>query len=110
MFIVTNVGLVFQAVLMAESVTGSGHAKGDNQLKKPRRYKADNEHVLRKRLPPRLPRRSNDIYITNKSNYQVSIHSTSTNITFIYKILTSINIEKEFTAMELSYSVISHLI
>lgn len=59
---------------MANSESRGGHPKGDNQLKKPQRYKSDSEHVIRKRLPPRLPRRNNDIYITNKSNYQVSIH------------------------------------
>ncbi|KDR22132.1 ribonuclease P protein subunit p20 [Zootermopsis nevadensis] len=55
---------------MANSESRGGHPKGDNQLKKPQRYKSDSEHVIRKRLPPRLPRRNNDIYITNKSNYQ----------------------------------------
>lgn len=43
------------------------------RVNKRQRYKPDCDHVLRKRLPPRLPRRSNDIYITNKSNYQVCI-------------------------------------
>jgi hypothetical protein len=41
------------------------------RVDKRQRYKSDGDHVIRKRLPPRLPRRSNDIYITNKSNYQV---------------------------------------
>jgi len=43
------------------------------RVNKRQRYKSDCDHVLRKRLPPRLPRRSNDIYITNKSNYQVCV-------------------------------------
>ncbi|XP_047121523.1 ribonuclease P protein subunit p20-like isoform X2 [Schistocerca piceifrons] len=40
------------------------------QWKKRERPKLNNDHVLRKRLPPRLPRRKQDIYITNKSNYK----------------------------------------
>lgn len=46
--------------------------KSDKQDKR-KKYKCDSDYVLRKRLPPRLPRRNNDIYITNKSNYQVCI-------------------------------------
>ena len=47
------------------------------RVNKRQRYKSDCDHVLRKRLPPRLPRRSNDIYITNKSNYQVCVYVIS---------------------------------
>ncbi|KAJ4442700.1 hypothetical protein ANN_04289 [Periplaneta americana] len=55
---------------MAESEARSNHNKGDILQRKRHRYKSDSEHVLKKRLPPRLPRRNNDVYITNKSNYQ----------------------------------------
>lgn len=54
---------------MADEEERSGRVKGE-KLNKRQRYKSDCDHVLRKRLPPRLPRRSNDIYVTNKSNYQ----------------------------------------
>lgn len=40
------------------------------QWKKRDVSKSKHDHVLRKRLPPRLPRRKQDIYITNKSNYK----------------------------------------
>lgn len=30
------------------------------------------EHVIRKRLPPRLPRSDKDIYVTNKTNFKVT--------------------------------------
>ncbi|PNF43332.1 Ribonuclease P protein subunit p20, partial [Cryptotermes secundus] len=43
--------------------------RSDKQDKR-KKYKCDSDYALRKRLPPRLPRRNNDIYITNKSNYQ----------------------------------------
>jgi hypothetical protein len=61
---------------MADAEERSGRIKGD-KLNKRQRYNSDCDHVLRKRLPPRLPRRSNDIYITNKSNYQVCIYVIS---------------------------------
>nr|CAD7411158.1 unnamed protein product [Timema cristinae] len=46
--------------------------KLENKVKKRERFKSDPDHVIRKRLPPRLPRRINDIYVTNKTNHQVS--------------------------------------
>ncbi|KAJ9599160.1 hypothetical protein L9F63_010337 [Diploptera punctata] len=55
---------------MADSGNRSEQVKSDNQVKKRPRYKSDSDHILKKRLPPRLPRRNNDIYITNKSNFQ----------------------------------------
>jgi hypothetical protein len=60
---------------MADAKGQSGRGRG-NQQQKRQRYRSDSEHVVRKRLPPRLPRRNNDIYITNKSNYQVCICMT----------------------------------
>jgi hypothetical protein len=61
---------------MADEEERSGRVKGE-KLNKRQRYKSDCDHVLRKRLPPRLPRRSNDIYVTNKSNYQVCMYVIS---------------------------------
>jgi hypothetical protein len=58
---------------MADAKERGCHVKGD-KLGKRQRYKSDCDHVLKKRLPPRLPRRSNDIYVTNKSNYQVCMY------------------------------------
>lgn len=55
---------------MADS--GADVAKDDP--KKRERIKLDpEEYVLRKRLPPRLPRRNNDIYVTNKTNFKVKV-------------------------------------
>lgn len=41
----------------------SGHQKRFHK-------KGDNDHVVRKRLPPRPPKRPNDVYVTNRSNFQ----------------------------------------
>ncbi|PSN45008.1 Ribonuclease P protein subunit p20 [Blattella germanica] len=54
----------------SDARSGTGHGKSDKQINKRSRYKSDSEHVLKKRLPPRLPRRNNDIYITKRSDYQ----------------------------------------
>lgn len=58
---------------MADCKVNRERGKSENQGKKRQKYKCDSDYILRKRLPPRLPLRNNDIYITNKSNYQVCI-------------------------------------
>lgn len=58
---------------MADAEGRRGRGRSDKQDNKHQKYKCDSDYILRKRLPPRLPRRNNDIYITNKSNYQVCI-------------------------------------
>jgi hypothetical protein len=63
----------YELVQMADAERSRGHGRDDRQDKKRQKYKCDSDYVLKKRLPPRLPRRNNDIYITNKSNYQVCI-------------------------------------
>jgi ribonuclease P/MRP protein subunit RPP20 len=60
-------------VQMADAEGRRGRGGSDKQDKKRQKYKSDSDYILRKRLPPRLPRRNNDIYITNKSNHQVCI-------------------------------------
>ncbi|CAG2058974.1 unnamed protein product [Timema podura] len=47
--------------------------KLENKVKKRERFKSDPDHVIKKRLPPRLPRRINDIYVTNKTNHQSQV-------------------------------------
>lgn len=60
---------------ISQMADAEGRRFGGRSDKQDRRqkYKCNSDYILRKRLPPRLPRRNNDIYITNKSNYQVCI-------------------------------------
>lgn len=45
----------------------SGHKKWSRSQ---RVGQGDNDHVVRKRQPPRPPKRPNDVYVTNRSNFQ----------------------------------------
>lgn len=49
-----------------------GRVQETSRQKKWVRHK-DDDHVVRKRLPPRLPKRPNDVYVTNRSNFQCEL-------------------------------------
>ena len=50
------------------------HEKASVQEKKESKFWLDPEEFsLRKRLPPSLPRRNTDVYITNKTHFKVQI-------------------------------------
>lgn len=54
---------------MAEDICSDKSVDGAKCGKK--KYFNKIEHAIRKRCPPRSSRRENDIYVTNKSNFQV---------------------------------------
>ncbi|XP_063216815.1 ribonuclease P protein subunit p20-like isoform X1 [Bacillus rossius redtenbacheri] len=45
----------------------------EQRFNKREKQKTDPDRILRKRLPPRLPRSDNHVYITNKTNYQAQL-------------------------------------
>ena len=54
----------------SKSLPKPSHLKYYN---KSQRYKSDSDHILKKRIPQRDLRKPNDIYITNKSDFKVSL-------------------------------------
>ena len=56
------------------TTVGATHEKLSGQDKKESKFWLDpEEYSLRKRLPPSLPRRNCDIYVTNKTHFKVQL-------------------------------------
>lgn len=64
----------FLRVLSMAEVENSRSERQQDSVKQKKwaRHK-DNDHVVRKRLPHKPPKRPNDIYVTNRSNFQVFV-------------------------------------
>ncbi len=57
---------------MAEAENNRTDRNQENKRGNRSKKEVDKDHVIRKRQPPRLPKRPNDIYVTNRSNFQVN--------------------------------------
>ncbi|XP_026273920.1 ribonuclease P protein subunit p20 [Frankliniella occidentalis] len=55
---------------MAEADNSRSDRNQENKHWNRNKKVTDKDHVVRKRQPPRLPKRPNDIYVTNRSNFQ----------------------------------------
>lgn len=71
------IGAVKLQMAEAGRNVGLSNLSSEKSISKPRRDKSklkpDSKHVIRKRVPPRLPYREKDFYITNKSSIQVGL-------------------------------------